>query len=76
MLTEDAFRAWMDQLDFSLATRHLLTEMRQSDPVRRTEGRYRNMRGRYPSRKMQLTIQFESHTTELWAIYAMEVRTV
>nr|MBA3825255.1 TnsA endonuclease N-terminal domain-containing protein [Ktedonobacterales bacterium] len=72
MLTSEAFAAYLDRLALPPATRTLITEIRQSDPVRRTEGRARNVRGRYPSRKMGRTIQFESHTVELWAIYAME----
>ena len=31
-----------------------------------------NVSGRYPSRKMGMTIQFESHRVELAAIYEME----
>jgi hypothetical protein len=36
------------------------------------QGRAQNVSGTYASRKMGLTIQFESHKVELWAIYAME----
>lgn len=42
-----------------------------SPPVRRVAGGRGNIHGRYPSRKMRRTIQFESHT-ELGAIYLME----
>ena len=42
-----------------------------SPPVRRVAGGRGNIHGRYPSRKMRRTIQFESHT-ELGAIYIME----
>src|SRR5262249_5434414 len=41
-------------------------------PVRRVKGHADNVTGRYPSPKMQTTIQFESQHVELWAIYAME----
>jgi hypothetical protein len=41
-------------------------------PSRRVQGRAKNVSGVYPSRKMGQTIQFESHTVELWAIYQME----
>lgn len=36
------------------------------------QGRAGNVSGTYPSQKMGLTIQFESHKVELWAIYQME----
>jgi len=36
------------------------------------QGRATNVSGTYASRKMGCTIQFESHTVELWAIYTME----
>jgi putative transposase len=72
MMDQDTFVRWLAHLHLPAATQTLITETRQADPVRRTEGRHGNVRGRYPSRKMGVTIQFESHKVELWAIYAME----
>ncbi|MBA3822382.1 MAG: DDE-type integrase/transposase/recombinase [Ktedonobacterales bacterium] len=72
MMDQDTFARWLAHLHLPAATQTLITETRQADPVRRTEGRHGNVRGRYPSRKMGVTIQFESHKVELWAIYAME----
>jgi putative transposase len=42
--------------------------VRQSDPARRVSSVKGNVSGRYPSRKMGRTIQFESHRNELAAI--------
>jgi len=71
MLDDDAYLHWLDQGGFSDPARALLTDIRRSPPVRRVAGGRGNIHGRYPSRKMGRTIQFESHT-ELGAIYVME----
>jgi hypothetical protein len=71
MLDDDAYLHWLDQCGFSDPARTLLTDIRRSPPVRRVAGGRGNIHGRYPSRKMRRTIQFESHT-ELGAIYIME----
>ncbi len=71
MLDDDAYLHWLDQCVFSNPARTLLTDIRNSPPVRRTAGGRGNIHGQYPSRKMRRTIQFESHT-ELGAIYLME----
>ncbi len=71
MLDDDAYLHWLDQCGFSNPARTLLTDIRRSPPVRRVAGGRGNIHGRYPSRKMRRTIQFESHT-ELGAIYIME----
>jgi len=71
MLDGDAYERWLDQCGFSNPARTLLTDIRRSPPVRRVAGGRGNIHGRYPSRKMGRTIQFESHT-ELAAVYIME----
>jgi putative transposase len=71
MLDDDAYLHWLEKSGFSDPTRTLLTDIRRSPPVRRVAGGRGNVHGRYPSRKMRRTIQFESHT-ELGAIYIME----
>ncbi len=67
-----AFERWCDQLQLPTATRDFLLHLRSSPPVRRVQGRLLNVCGTYASRKMGVSIQFESHTVELWAIYIME----
>ncbi len=67
-----AFEQWCDRLQLPTATRDFLLRLRLSPPVRRVQGRLLNVCGTYASRKMGVSIQFESHTVELWAIYTME----
>ena len=66
------FDQWCHRLALSPTTREFLAHLRVSPPVRRVQGRAQNVSGTYASRKMGMTIQFESHTVELWAIYTME----
>jgi len=75
MMQAGAFDQWCHRLGLSPATRELLACLRAAPPVRRVQGRAQNVSGTYASRKMGLTIQFESHKVELWAIYAMEYDT-
>src|SRR5690349_15959306 len=50
----------------------IIHKIRNSPPVRLVRGNRNNVRGRYPSRLMGVTIQFESHTCELPLIYKLE----
>jgi transposase InsO family protein len=72
MLSPDAFEAWCKGIGISPYARALIDQIRSSDPARRVGGGRSNVRGRYPSRKMGVTIQFESHRVELAGIYEME----
>jgi putative transposase len=67
-----AFEQWCDRLQMPTATRDFLAHLRASPPARRVQGRLFNVCGTFASRKMGVSIQFESHTVELWAIYTME----
>lgn len=67
-----AFEQWCNRLQLPAATHDFLLCLRSSPPVRRVQGRLLNVCGTYASRKMGVSIQFESHTVELWAIYTME----
>jgi putative transposase len=49
-----------------------INNIRTSDPARRVKSGVKNVPGFYSSKKMGLTIQFESHKLELCAIYLME----
>jgi len=59
-------------LGLSDAARLTIDCIRKSEPSRRVGGGRHNVTGRYPSRKMGVTIQFESHRVELPAIYELE----
>jgi len=72
MLTSEEFHAWLRRQSLPPASLELIARLRESEPVRRVRGRTGNVAGRYPSPKMQRTIQFESQHVELWAIYGME----
>jgi putative transposase len=66
------FEHWCRRLQLPVETINLIGAIRTAEPSRKVQGRAKNVSGVYPSRKMGLTIQFESHTVELWAIYQME----
>ena len=72
MMQAAAFDPWCHRLGLGPAPRACLARLRAAPPVRRVQGRAQNVSGTYASRKMGMTIQFESHKVELWAIYAME----
>lgn len=72
MFTETEVAAWYERLNFSDSTRTVIDQVRCSNPARRVGGGHSNVSGFYPSRKMGVTIQFESHRVELAAIYEME----
>jgi putative transposase len=72
MLSAAMLAQWCQQRGLEPTTQAYLARLRAAPPVRRVQGRAQNVSGTYASRKMGMTIQFESHTVELWAIYAME----
>src|SRR5208283_167903 len=72
VLGQDDLLAWFQSLSMPDPTRSLINDIRSSGPSRRVGGGRSNVSGRYPSRKMGVTIQFESHRVELAGIYEME----
>ncbi|MEH1893463.1 MAG: Tn7 transposase TnsA N-terminal domain-containing protein [Nostoc sp.] len=72
MLSKTQFDAWCCRLNLSSQAQNLIEKIRSSEPSRRVGGGQKNVSGRYPSRKMGATIQFESHRVELPAIYEFE----
>ncbi len=72
MLGQDDLLAWFQRLGIPEATRSTINHIRSVGPSRRVGGGRSNVSGRYPSRKMGVTIQFESHRVELAGIYEME----
>jgi putative transposase len=71
-MLEKEFASWCQKLFLSPEAVNLIETIRTAPPSRRVRGRAGNVSGTYPSKKMGLTIQFESHKVELWAIYQME----
>jgi transposase InsO family protein len=72
MLSQNEFDNWCHRLNLSEQARKTIEVIRSSQPSRRVGGGRRNVAGRYPSRKMAVTIQFESHRVELPTIYELE----
>ena len=72
MLSQSEFAAWCDNLHLSHQVQELIQRIRTSEPSRTVGGGSKNVFGRYPSRKMGVTIQFESHKVELPFIYQLE----
>lgn len=72
MLSKEDFLSWCNRLKLSRETAAVVAQIRRADPARRVGGGRSNVSGRYPSRKMGVTIQFESHRVELAFIYQME----
>jgi len=72
VISSDGLFSWFQRLDIPEQTRRTIEHIRSSGPSRRVGGGRSNVSGRYPSRKMGVTIQFESHRVELAGIYEME----
>lgn len=72
MFKDDELDQWCRRNLVSDRTRQLINQVRQSDPARHVRSVAGNVSGRYPSRKMGRTIQFESHRNELAAILTYE----
>jgi putative transposase len=72
MLAPGDVLAWFQRLEISEQTRIVIRHIRSSGPSRRVGGGRSNVTGRYPSSKMGVTIQFESHRVELAGVYEME----
>ncbi|MEH6913938.1 TnsA endonuclease N-terminal domain-containing protein [Priestia megaterium] len=72
MMDEIQFESWCRKNNISNKGRSIIEQIRLSEPARSVSSRNNNVSGRYPSRKMGVTIQFESSTVEFPAIYMME----
>ena len=72
MMSPDELLSWYQRLDISDAARAEIDRIRSAGPCRRVGGGRSNVTGRYPSRKMGVTIQFESHHVELAFVREME----
>jgi len=72
MFDSEGLQVWLERNQIPETTRTIIDEIRTSPPSRRVGGGSSNVCGRYPSKKMGATIQFESHRVELAGIYEME----
>jgi hypothetical protein len=65
MMTDEDFLDWVKLNSLSQAATDIIQRIRALPPSRKVGYRKSNVTGRYPSRKMGKTIQFESHKVEL-----------
>src|SRR4030095_6287259 len=72
MLTADCLLAWFQRLNLPEQGRSTISHIRSTARARGVGGGNSTVAGRYPSRKMGVSIQFESHRVELAGIYEME----
>ena len=72
MLTQFEFAAWCSRLRLSHEAIEIIQKIRTSPPVRKVQQNKKSVPGTYPSRKMGVTIQFESHTVEFPFVYKAE----
>jgi len=62
-----------ERLKLSKQLQAVIEDIRSAEPSRIVESGRSNVRGRYPSKKMGRTIQFESHKNELARIKELPV---
>jgi len=72
MFSDDELAKWFSNLNLGPEAQELIRGVRSGQSVRAVAGKRSNVSGKYPSRKMGVTIQFESHRVELAAIQEME----
>lgn len=66
------FESWATSKGITLEAVKVIQNVRNSEPARKVNGGKKNVPGFYPSKKMGVTIQFESHKLELAGIYEKE----
>ena len=59
MLSDQEFNDWCHYMNLPQPTRQVISQIRDSQPIRRVKSSGINVRGDYASRKMGKTIQFE-----------------
>lgn len=72
MLKPEEFLNYCNRHEYSEETRNLIERIRFGKPVRRANPGCTHSWGRYPSRKMRVTQEFESRTVEFPAILRHE----
>lgn len=72
MLKESELHQLYQRLSLSKRAQQVIEEIRSSPPIRRVHSAAGNVSVRYPSRKMSVIIQAESHRNELAGIYEKE----
>ncbi len=71
-MTNEEFRVFCYRKQLKPEAIKVIEKIRTSEPARKVRGNGKNVPGFYSSKKMGVTIQFESHTLELSSIYLKE----
>jgi len=72
MLSAHKLAKLCERLGLTGDARAIVETIRSSPPTRRVRSAAGNVSARYPSRKMEVTIQAESHRVELAGLYEYE----
>jgi len=72
LMTNVEFEQWCSKIGLSEQAIEVIRRVRESEPSRRVGGGRKNVVGAYPSRKMGMSVQFESHKVELPWLYLKE----
>ena len=72
MMNQSEFSEWCRRSNLSEQAKTAVERIRTSPPSRGVKSGAGNVSGAYPSRKMGVAIQFESHKNELATIYRLE----
>jgi putative transposase len=72
MLSTNAFKQWCQRLAFSEETIETIIRIRSSPPSRLVRSAAGNVSGKYTSKKMGCSIQYESYKNELPFLYHLE----
>jgi putative transposase len=72
MFEDNGLASWCERNNLGELARKKIELIRNSEPCRHVQSGRGNVSGRYPSKKMGKTIQFESHRNELAAIFEYE----
>lgn len=71
-LSDKEFNDWCIKNRISSEAKSFIGKIRSSEPVRRVRSGSHSVSGAFPSRKMGVTIQYESHKNELPYIHELE----
>lgn len=71
VMNKNEFEQWCQKMQLTPEAIAVVERNRNSEPSRNVSGR-KNVTGSYPSKKMGLTIQFESHRVEFAGVYLKE----
>jgi len=72
-MNDAEYQDWLSRQSFSEAAVATLSRIRDSEPTRQSDGRWGNVRCRYPSQKMQHMVGADSHTVELAWLYIADL---